>query len=388
MTTIRIRLEPLDVWFFRDGRPFAAATRATSGQPTPQVLAGALRTALLEKYGCAFDRLRGRTDFAEAVAEIWPQHAWIGKVRFAGPWFACWNADKEQRPEVLVSAPASLHQGKKGEGSQLYRLRPPPCDPPGWVRSQHDDLRPLWLATRDTTEPAQGFLIGEGLRAFLRSSDSEVPYETLVKPARLYDHDLRTGIRVEADRLTAQESQIYAISFLAPRWHIGDAAHEHPFTEVGLYAEVFLPDDAPADALSGLSAVALGGEGRRARLAVLPAEFDPWPKGAVADASGSEGADKTLVLLTTPLPTGKGWARPWRPSLLDNHLVAAAVPAPLVVSGWDLARNGPKPTRFAAPAGSVYFLDGPADDLPESLADNDDAPLGWGRYLKGAWTDA
>jgi CRISPR-associated protein Cmr3 len=124
--------------------------------------------------------------------------------------------------------------------------------------------------------------------------------------------------------------------------------------------------------------VALGGEGR-ARLAVLPAAFDPWPK-------TTPSGHNTLLLLTTPLPAGKDWPQPWLPPALANRLAAAAVPNPLAVSGWDLARNGPKPTRFAAPAGSVFFLDAPADDLPASLADPDDAPLGWGRFLKGEWT--
>lgn len=35
-------LEPLDVLFFRDGRPFAAATRASTGLPFPQTTAGAV----------------------------------------------------------------------------------------------------------------------------------------------------------------------------------------------------------------------------------------------------------------------------------------------------------------------------------------------------------
>jgi CRISPR-associated protein Cmr3 len=340
------------------------------------VLAGAVRTALLEKYGCTFDKLRGRSDFTAAVAELWPRHAWIGKVAFAGPWFARWNSGQES-PEVLVPAPASLHQqGKKGEGKRLHRLRPLASDLPGWDVSQHHGLRPLWLPRRDATEPAQGFLTGKGLAAFLRAGDGEVPFDTLVKQADLFEHDLRTGIRVEADRLTAQDSQIYGVSFLAPRWDV------HTSVEVGLYAELFLPDDAPDDALAGVTVLALGGEGRRARVVVLPAHFDPWPK---TEASSR----KALVLLTTPLPAGKGWAQPWLPPLLSRYtLVAAAVPSPLAVSGWDLARNGPKPTRFAAPAGSVFFLDQPADDLPASLANGDDAPLGWGRYVKGEWTHA
>ncbi|MCL4203600.1 MAG: hypothetical protein KJ000_13940 [Pirellulaceae bacterium] len=62
--------------------------------------------------------------------------------------------------------------------------------------------------------------------------------------------------------------------------------------------------------------------------------------------------------------------------------------ATVAVSGWDLARGGPKPNRFAAQAGSTYFLNEPLHPWPETLSDNDrDAQQGWGCYLKGVWTD-
>ncbi|HPP52176.1 MAG TPA: type III-B CRISPR module-associated Cmr3 family protein, partial [Thermoguttaceae bacterium] len=50
-------LESLDVLFFRDGRPFSAATRVRSGPPMPQTLAGAIWTALLRQAGCDIPRL-------------------------------------------------------------------------------------------------------------------------------------------------------------------------------------------------------------------------------------------------------------------------------------------------------------------------------------------
>ena len=39
---VGLRLDPCDVLFFRDGRPFAAASHGESGMPAPQTLAGAL----------------------------------------------------------------------------------------------------------------------------------------------------------------------------------------------------------------------------------------------------------------------------------------------------------------------------------------------------------
>jgi len=70
--------------------------------------------------------------------------------------------------------------------------------------------------------------------------------------------------------------------------------------------------------------------------------------------------------------------------------VAAAVPGHVAFSGWDLARRGPKPTRFAAPAGSVYFLEGSVGTtaVEGSLANPADAVLGWGAFVEGVWNHA
>jgi CRISPR-associated protein Cmr3 len=361
MTTKAVLLEPLDVLFFRDGRPFAASGRAASGLPTPQTLAGALRTALLEKYGCKFNEMRQASNFAAAVARACPQAPWIAQVAFRGPWF-CRSAGAE----VLVPAPAVLHRRKKQKGEELFSLRPLETDLPGWQTSQDDGLRPLWIKQREATEPSEGFLTPTGLRAFL--NNQLVGSEQLVQREELFAMDHRTGIGIEPDRLATEEAMIYGVSFLSLK------------EGTNLYAEVVLPDE-HADALDGIDMLALGGEGRRVRIEQQVPVFD-WPRPT------AEG--KPLLLLTTPaLFSGR-----WRPAGLNSNLVAAAVPGALAVSGWDLARRGPKPTRFAVPAGSVFFLDRIPDNLsPASLSDIDqrdgDEPLqGWGCYLKGAWNYA
>jgi CRISPR-associated protein Cmr3 len=360
MSTVRIRLDPLDVLFFRDGRPFAASARASTGLPTPQTLAGALRTALLEKYGCDFARLRGSDDFESAMTTLFPDAAWIGKLGFRGPWFA---RDHEGRFEVLTASPASLHKEKKKKAGRLFRLDPLPATVPlpGWPSDGVALQRPLWLKECCAAEPAEGLLRPRGLEDFLHGRTPQPDQH--VGSEDLFDRDYRTGVAIEADRLTAAESMLYGISYLALA------------KGVGLYAEVDLPADAPEGCFAGIGAVALGGEGRRAELTVLDKSFHPWPAAPVAT-----GKQRPVLLLTTPAPLSGGL-----PAGLD--LVSAAVPAPLAVSGWDLARGGPRVLRFAAPAGSVYFLERAPSSWPAALAPPSDAGLGWGCYLKGVWTD-
>jgi CRISPR-associated protein Cmr3 len=154
---------------------------------------------------------------------------------------------------------------------------------------------------------------------------------------------------------------IYAANYLALK------------TGAQLYAELSGSDAVLAEAFAEETAMPLGGQSRHVRVHRLP-ESVQWP-------AHREGGDGSLLLLTTAAPFA---ARRWPP---DLDLAAAAVPGHIAVSGWDLARGGWKPTRFAVQAGAVYFCRGTAPDR-QSLCGDEDALLGWGRFLQGVWNYA
>ena len=367
-TTIGLCLEPLDVLFFRDGRPFSGAARSVSGLPLPQTVAGALRTALLRVAGCDFRRLgeamRGGASFPVAVQKACGAEShWIGGLAVRGPWLAR-RGGSSHDIEVLVAVPATLHCEKRDK-NKLHRLSPLPNGQlPGWSpRADRKDLRPLWLRRLLPTEPASGYLTARGLEQFLQGN--EVAAANVVPADALYGFDVRTGVGIATDRLVAEESQIFGRGFLALK------------RDVLLYAEILLPDGAPGGAIfDEIKTIPLGGEGRH----VLICRVKPfsWP------VVNRDDRQKPLVLLTTPCALKAGW----KPRVLDGRLVSAAVPDSLAFSGWDLALGGPKPTRFAVPAGSVYFLESLPDDWAQTLAENDeDRRQGWGCCLTGVWTD-
>ena len=112
----------------------------------------------------------------------------------------------------------------------------------------------------------------------------------------------------------------------------------------------------------------LGGERRLARWSQASAGWPDMPEGLREAIVKNRRA--RLILLTPamfkkgPLPDWNG--APW--PLRNNVKVtvrAAAVPRPEVVSGWDLEKGMPKPTRRLSPAGSVYFVElkGDSEDL-------------------------
>ncbi len=338
----------------------------------PQTLAGAVWTALLDKLRCDFAELarlvrQERVLPADAIGRTCDA-SWVASVGVRGPWLAR-QETHDRNLEVLVPVPAVLQRDKKGDRAAedtLHQLRPLPADRlPGWRPPESAPrLRPLWLRQPQPTERATGYLTRAGLEAFLRGNP--VLSRQVIPSGDLFDFDHRTGIGINADRLSAEEGLIYGAGFLAfkPR--------------VTLYAEVVLPDCIDRKTLVGIETLPFGGEGRRVRMKVLDQPYS-WPKEPKADVR-----QNPLVLLTTP----GLFAERWKPAALDGRLVAAAVPGSVAVSGWDLARGGPKPNRFAAQCGSTYFLDKPIEPWPETFSESDaDRLQGWGCYLKGVWTD-
>jgi CRISPR-associated protein Cmr3 len=348
---IGLVLEPLDLLFFRDGRPFEAGIRVGSTTIFPQTVAGALRTALLDRAGCDFAAL-GRAlktgcSFADALAEQSSELADIAAVSIGGPWFM-------QNGEPLVPAPATLLQNEDGK---FVRLAPLRDWLPGWLPAEPNML-PLWTRTIGRAERVSGYLTLRGVERFLRG-ECPAPDQVLGSGA-LFETDTRTGIAVRGDTMTVEEGMIYSAEYLALK------------PGVHLYAELSGPEAALSDALAEDTAIPLGGQSRYVRVR----RCDPveWPR-------RQTGGSGSLLLLSTPAPFAAGW----KPDGLD--IVTAAVPGHVAVSGWDLVRAGPKPTRFAAQAGSVYFCRDGAPDR-ESLCDGEDALLGWGRFLEGIWDHA
>src|SRR5262249_33971757 len=104
MNPIGLRLDPLDPLLFRDGRPFDAATIAQSGLPTPQTLAGALRTALLHAWDDRF-----LAEIKQRKRELRSAPGWITTCRFRGPWPALFDGENTaSAPVPLLPTPAVL----------------------------------------------------------------------------------------------------------------------------------------------------------------------------------------------------------------------------------------------------------------------------------------
>lgn len=389
MKRLGLRIDPLDVFFFRDGRPFEPASRAKSELPKPQTLLGALRTAIIKKGGGGFERLaeevKKKGDLGSAFEAI--GFKWLNDITLFGPWIAKFN-DGNSLEDIFVPVPAILRESKDRaeyienkdtKEISIFRLLPLRDNLPGW-KPPENGMRPLWLKKLEQTEKLSGFLNLKGLEEFL---NNKLPSKIIKGPntskqnekckkARvldnedLFDMDHRIGIGIDPDTLTTQEGIIYAASFLVLK------------DEYSFYAEVEVPEN-EASIFDEMDTISFGGEKRKAQLSTL--KPFAWPR-----ATDANEKEKPLLLMITP---GIFPYPYWRPQKLERKLVSARVPGYLPVSGWDLARGGPKPNRFAVCAGSVYFLNEPFNSptYPASLCEDEYAKQGWGIYLEGRWKD-
>ncbi len=350
MTTHAFALIPLDLLFFRDGRPFEAAAQVRSGLPQPQTVAGAVRSWLLARAGCDFpalaENIKRGASFGEACAAQGEKIAAIGHLRFRGPWFSL------DGKSPLLPAPATLRRKKHGDDTHFVRLDPLQKPLPGW-RSEHG-LQPLWYRGNDHLEAVAGYLTLDGMAEFLRGDVP--PPEALVTAGALYAEDRRSSVAISPQHLTALEGQIFSVGFLALRPNVS------LLLEVAAPAGMSFPEQ---------GIIRLGGEARQVHLRALPNSI-AWPR-----PTPREG--RKLFILTTPAVFADGW----KPSALSP--LAAAVPAPTPVSGWDMARGGPKPTRFAVQAGAVYFVNDTTAASAEAFRDGEDTAAGAGHTLEGVW---
>ena len=353
--TRKLLLHPVDTLSFRGGRSFGPAQQAESELPSPQTLAGAVRTFLLKAHNVDLEKFGGRVkkygSFDDALSEYGDPVRGLVDMKINGPWL---NLNKK----LLVPVPSNLRADKSRNGVQnsrhLFRLDPMRNLPPGWG-PRESGLHPLWHYGRESLKSVSGYITLDGLQNFLEGNVPDV--HAIISKEDLYEIDRRVGIGVNASRKAVDEGMIYTAGMLALK------------RKVAFCAELTGSYDLIEPICQKGVLMKFGGEGRYVKISV--AEESSWP--SIQTNSG----DGDLLFLTTP-----AYFNGWKPR--DITCIAASVSHPEGISGWDLAQGGPKPNRFMVPAGSVYFLPKGAH-IPHSLVENHDKLVGWGHYLKGNW---
>lgn len=377
-------LEPVDVWLFRDGRPFDAASQhraASVFPPSPSVVQGALRShhlvvrhinlhdthAIRSEVGTSNDyrnlRVRGPFLAREENGEIvryFHQPADAITVDETKHTLRCLSPEEPDPEKVVTSAPTS----------KLLRL-------PENVEPQKGESE-LWLS--------------EGaLMAYLKG---EVVIAT--PGDRLFQREDRLGIGMNNTQNTTEEGMLYEVEFIRP--------HE----KVGLVLEV--------TGLNGLEQwpregiLRLGGEGRGARYRVIETTQENRERVQTGFNwfGGSYNHRKPLsqpqfkIYFATPACFDHGWLPGQDPNDWNDfftqpvRLCAAAVHRYESYGGFDMAAKADsdqahKPAHRYIPAGSVYYFawqsnpGGLRPDLVQNAITHSGAEIGFGQVFMEVW---
>jgi len=350
LATAWVQIIPHDPLVFRDGRPFSAFPGAKVRgfpYPMPQTLAGAVRGQIGEALG-----YRPREKSWEALRE---------KVSVHGPLLF-------DRDDKTLFFPAPLDAVyMKGDGHthpRLFRLKPE-APPDGVLWNIPLGLHPLLGDLPEgKPDPMPNFWRWERYEQWLHeniSSEEEIaPHELgIVGLPREY----RTHVKIDPDTFTAEESMLFeteGLVFLA-KLSEKETSALSAVRELGMLARVEA-ETLPLDPLAGFRP--LGGE-RRLAAWVWDKETPSVPKPPAKLVETIQQKKRARIILVTPAYFKHH--PPYLPPLEDDRtftlaglkvkLAAAAVGRAITVSGWDLLKNSPKPSRRLVPAGSVYFVE-------------------------------
>lgn len=387
----------LDVWFFRDGRPFDAGDAhfaRSQFPPPPETMLGAVRALLLEDRfqppradGLSLDGyldwmrrlptklpgdddppLTGDQPYLDAFAELGAGTTPGSKLALAGP-FVVIGERGAANETAVVPAPRDLLEQKGA--ADLLPLAPLAGDindraHPLFGVAWNDGLPlpgatgmspvpvtlPLITRAADVDElKGVGWITVEGLTSYLMGGPR------VLKALSPFGSERRAGIALGQDRL-ARDGHFYQIEMIRPQTKDGRAR---------LLMRV-APDPAPGPAWH----LSLGGEAKTARATVADADpaaaalmtlLDPASRNMVTARTKAAQTGWLRVVLLQPAIFRRGWLPDGVAAngvlTVESHtffLRAAAVNKTQPISGWDLRTGRPKPLRHAVPAGAVYYF--------------------------------
>lgn len=337
-----IFIDALDVVSPRGNQPFGQAGEHAAAQmlPWPSVLAGAVRSTMLTHCGyssaLAIKQLVKNND-ALACQLALPGTKSDEPAFKLGYFGLAQRTDSQINP--VLPLPADVVVTGDTNVPQIHRLLPQTL-PAGVQTSSPSTLLPV-LRTDTTSKALSGYwLNASGWRDY--SEGKVLNASHLVSSADLVARRQSVGIGMDALHRRVKTGQLYTAERLELTNGTGYWARLH-----------HLPEPLKESTL-----LRLGGDGHAARVSEGHVQLP------TLSAEVINHHKRFAVVLWSPalftvghVPNCIDNAGLWQHDAFSARLVCCALPRPQVISGWDLARQQPKPARQFVPAGAVYWFD-------------------------------
>ncbi len=343
-------LRPLDVWMFRDGRPFDAGSghRAESlFPPYPSVVQGAIRTHRLLQHGI---NLGDKSDAnKKTIADLVGNPNTFGSLLLRGPYLARWDGKTLTRyfpqPADAIADGLDLIPAQLGKPNDTLKTSSPFPQLFGLNQPTGKPKESLWVDENSLKD----YLAGKPVKGVPASS--------------LFLREDRVGIGMNEKRVV-DEGMLYEAQFIRPCKDVG------LLIEVGGEGYENFPEN---------GIMQLGGESRSAWFEQVKADPLPSPK---------KGRHGYKAYFLTPAYFNDGWGTDWSKIFgKPDALKAAAIGRYESVGGFDRAsRDNHKPAFRYVPAGSVYYFECDQEASITQLTDSDKfKQIGYGQVILKEW---
>ncbi len=334
------QLEPVDAWYFRDGRPSNHGEDQSDLEsqfpPNASTVVGACRAALARENG--WD---GKSNWDSTLkAVLGDGYENLGQLSFTGPLLM-------KGQELLLPLPAHV----LGRMNEDFGMQFEPCD---WLEPSEDlitcDMGDIQLPSRmglsqtkiGEKEPssAESFFVNTSGMTKILNGDLPSASECFHR-SQLFCLEPRVGIERNAETRSNKEGAIYSPSYIRLEDGVSLA--------IGVKG---LPDDWDLPAY-----FPLGGESRLAACESIEPPAFP---------SQQTDEENSILLLVTPgcFTSGNWWgAGPEEgagklASNLVGKVATAIFDRPLGIGGWNSLKGQPLPMRPFVKPGAVWWIQG------------------------------
>lgn len=336
-------IKPVDVLYLRGNKLFGDPGSFSESlvPPWPSVAAGAIRSRML------VDDKVNLNAFAKGKID----HPELGNVESPGSFVLTGfylAKNQANQLEILMPLPADLVINETAEQELILDRLVPTKIHNGLLTSYPLSLMPVLAQAKTRSKAVTGYWLNQaGWETYLAGNTPSNQH--LVASSELWALDARVGIGMNPATGSVEEGKLFSAQAVAFKEGVGFVA-----TVKGA-----IP---PKEGL-----LRFGGDGRAASIKVANLQITE-PKYSIISK-----AKRCALILTSPALFPDGWLLPgldkeqnFKAKGISARLVAAAITRPEIISGWDLAKQQPKPAQKVVPAGSVYWLD-ELNATPEAL---------------------
>jgi CRISPR-associated protein Cmr3 len=354
LSRMRLLIEPVDVWLFRDGKPFNAdSDHSARGifPPYASVMQGIIRSHEL---------VVRKVDLGNkhAIEQAVGTGTDFGKLRMQGPYLA-----KQENGHWVryfpVPAHAAINANQKYQAIAPSKLE---------AKTSADDVLPLLLPPHDVKPSKKDFgawLSEDELMKCLKGGEV-----CALKNGDFFQFEERTGIGMDHQRRSTQQGLLYEAQFVRMQ------------PNTGLCVDVNGYEKWPSAGL-----MRMGGEGRGGYF-----KQDTYKETRPSHAPNTPLPNNFMVYFASPTYFERGWQPQSWQTFFDGKvtLEAVALHKYETIGGFDWAKGQQKSARRFVAAGSCYFFSSAGNaKLSPKLIQNAiteyGAEIGFGQVFIAPW---